>query len=223
MIDKASESPPTTPSPDETRRLLRRSERSASRVPPRSYYPLTRNTSHTQSMLPHVCSPRGSERSQVFLPILILFSSDIKTNPVPSFPCPTCSRPYNIRGGLNPMQCSQCSSWTHYNIRCSGLLQRHHIPPGWVCYRCYPLHNMAPQAAPHSPGSTSSQLPLMPAHHNRPAASHTLPLGPTPSFTPPIPSSSPTPLHSPRPSSSTTSQPSQPTTPIPTTPHPTQQ
>ena len=107
-----------------------------------------------------------------------LLSSDIKTNPVPSFPCPTCSRPYNKRGGLNPMQCSQCSSWTHYNIRCSGLLQRHHIPPGWVCYRCYPLHNMAPQAAPHSPGSTSSLLPLLPAHHNRPAASHTLPLGP---------------------------------------------
>ena len=47
--------------------------------------------------VPHIFSHRGSKQSPVFLPLLLLLSGDIETNP--SYPCSTCSRPYNKRGG----------------------------------------------------------------------------------------------------------------------------
>ena len=57
---------------------------------------------------------------------------------------------------------------TQYNIHCSGVPQRQHIPPGWVCYRCHPLHNMTPQITTHSLGSPGSPLPMLPEPHTQP-------------------------------------------------------
>ena len=92
------------------------------------------NTPHTIRASHHTFfSPRGSEQSPLILPLL---SGDIETITGPSYPCPTCSRPNKKRGGS--IQCHQCSSWTHYNIRCCGVPQRHHILPGWVCYKFHP-------------------------------------------------------------------------------------
>ncbi len=78
-----------------------------------------------------------------------------------------------------------------YAVR-SGVPQRHHIPSGWVCYRCHssPTY-MTTQITPHSLGSAGSPLPVLPAHHTRAAAILTIPLTLTPSSFPPIPSSSP--------------------------------
>ena len=88
----------------------------------------------------HAFLLRGSERSPAFLPLLLLLSGDIETNPGPTYPCPTCTRPYSRR--LGAIECTRCGSWTHYTLRCSGIPQRHHIPPHWLCRSCHPSHNI---------------------------------------------------------------------------------
>ena len=98
-----------------------------------------------------VFSVMGSERSPAFLPILLLLSGDIETNPGP-WPCPTCQRPYTRR--LGSILCRTCGDWTHRTQRCAGLRQGQEVPPWWVCSSCHPNHG---QAAQPPPKLTSSQ------------------------------------------------------------------
>ena len=155
---------------------------------------------------PTVFSLGGSERPPEFLPILLLLSGDIETNPGP-YPCPTCTRPYKRTLGAIP--CPGCGSWTHMVKRCSGFNQNHPIPHGWVCISCHPTHNISTQ------NTNSIQHP--PPPHSSTSPSHTLgvpPSGPPPPPIPTPPNSRPatplltlpnTPLTSPTPSSSSAS------------------
>ena len=105
--------------------------------------PPTHTTRHTHPTPPEhntVFSLKGSERSPAFLPLLLLLSGDIETNPGPKHPCPTCTRAVtNHTGGL---KCTRCRSWTHYTKKCSGVKQHSDKPPGWVCKPCDPTHNI---------------------------------------------------------------------------------
>ena len=110
------------------------------------------------------------------LPLLfLLHSGDIETNPGP-YKCPTCNRPWTRR--TRGIQCGGCDSWTHYNIRCSGVRQHAHIPQGWRCLRCHPSHNTA------LPPLSSPSTPPLPVPS---------PLSPTLPPAPPCPTSPPTP------------------------------
>ena len=82
-----------------------------------------------------VFSPRGECEPTYFPPLtlLLLLSGDIETNPGP-YMCPTCNLPWKRHHGA--IQCEGCSSWTHYNKRCSGVHQHRHIPQGWRCKTC---------------------------------------------------------------------------------------
>ena len=101
--------------------------------------------------------------------LLLLLSGDIETNPGP-YKCPTCNRPWTRR--TVGIQCGGCDSWTHYNIRCSGVRHHAHIPQGWRCIRCHPSHNMTlpPLSSPSTPpppvssplSPTPLPLPLLP-------------------------------------------------------------
>ena len=136
----------------------------------------------TTKFIYFVFSSRGSERTPAFLPLLLILSGDIETNPGP-YPCPTCSHPYNRRTGA--IQCPSCKSWTHYNKRCSGVQQRHNIPDGWLCLRCHPTHNMTqhPPISPPPLGTAGllSPPPLSPPPTPPPVVS------PPASFHPPSP------------------------------------
>ena len=90
--------------------------------------------------------------------LLLLLSGDIETNPGP-YMCPTCNRPWTRRTG--GIQCGGCDSWTHYNIRCSGVRQHGHIPQGWRCLICHPSHNttLPPLPSPSTPPPPVSSSP----------------------------------------------------------------
>ena len=114
--------------------------------------------------------------------LLLLLSGDIETNPGP-YMCPTCNRPWTRRTG--GIQCGGCDSWTHYNIRCSGVRQHGHIPQGWRCLICHPSHNttLPPLPSPSTnfcslaPGSVSHILLHCPSLQLHRASHHIHSLG----------------------------------------------
>ena len=107
--------------------------------------PSTHTTRHAHPTPPEhhtVFSLKGSERSPAFLPLLLLLSGDIETNPGPTHPYLTCTKPVTSRTG--GFQCTRCGSWTHLYKKCSGVKQHSSKPvrpPGWVCEHCDPTHN----------------------------------------------------------------------------------
>ena len=134
--------------------------------------------SHTSHSLhpraPTIFSAKESSGSPAllsFLALLLLLSGDIETNPGPSYPCPTCTRPYTRRTG--GIECSGCGSWTHYTKRCSGIIQNRPIPQGWVCFTCSPLHNLTQNTPSNNPSPntlqpTTQSPPLTPTHTTPP-------------------------------------------------------
>ena len=118
----------------------------------------THTTHHPQPLHPEhppVFSLRGSDGSPAFLPLLLLLSGDIETNPGPTYPCPTCAAPYSKR--LGGIECRQCKSWTHYVKRCSGIPQNHPIPPQQLCRACHPTHTTLPRhSSPNSPNPANT-------------------------------------------------------------------
>ena len=98
-------------------------------------YPYTSFTPHTPE---HVFSLKGSERSPAFLPLLLILSGDIETNPGPPpkntlYPCPTCAEPYSRRKGAIP--CPGCKSWTFYTKKCSWVKQNYSITSDFLDLR----------------------------------------------------------------------------------------
>ena len=127
---KADESPPTTPTPKATRRLLRRPNgvRQKCSLKPMVHSP---NTPYTPPEHPTTrFSPSGSEQSPALIPLLLLLSCDIQTNLNFSYPCSTCSRPYNKGGGS--LQCPILQQLDTLQYMLLSVPQKHHIPPGWV-------------------------------------------------------------------------------------------
>ena len=116
-----------------------------------------------------VFSVMGSERSPAFLPILLLLSGDIETNPGP-WPCPTCQRPYTRR--LGSILCRTCGDWTHRTQRCAGLRQGQEVPPWWVCSSCHPNHGQAAQPPPNSPPPRHGAAPAANAPLNHHQTGH---------------------------------------------------
>ena len=97
-----------------------------------------------------VFSTRGSVISPDYLPLLLILSGDIETNPGPTYPCATCGTTTQ-RSRQGSLRCPQCGVWTHYNKRCAGVKHRHTIPPGWLCLSCHPTHNITQQPPPATP------------------------------------------------------------------------
>ena len=128
--------------------------------------PKVRNTKYTTppELSTHVFSTRGSVISPDYLPLLLILSGDIETNPGPTYPCATCGTTTQ-RSRQGSLRCPQCGVWTHYNKRCSGVKHRHTIPPGWLCLSCHPTHNITqqpPPATPQQPTPTTPQQPTAP-------------------------------------------------------------
>ena len=80
---------------------------------------------------------------------LLILSSDIETNPGPTYPCPVCRRAYSLCRGT--MQCSSCRQWLCLSQHCSALTHHTQYTPGWVCNLCQDPISSTTTRAPSSP------------------------------------------------------------------------
>ena len=111
-----------------------------------------------------------SERSPPFLPILLILSCDIETNPGTTHTYPSCNCP--ITNHQHSLQCNnhKCALWSHFTIKCAGIKCNMGRPQWWVCIKCDPTHNTP----------TNNTTPPNLASHNPPPQT-TPPAFPTPS------------------------------------------
>ena len=145
-------------------RLPNRLRRSVKPAPPPPALNITTCTQHPQSSF----FTRGDKGSPAFLPLLLLLSGDIETNPGPVtkgpvIKCPACNGFKWKQGGVI---CHQCGSWYRTIPKCSGVPYRTKPPPQWKCSKCQPppiqpTTTTNPQP-PTSPGPSGTQTPAQP-------------------------------------------------------------
>ena len=137
---EAGESPPTTPTPEETRRPLRRPEGVRPECRLRNYGPLTdlAPPEHPATRFFTHKKVNDHRRSFAYIsyyPVTLKQSPALHTRVHPAL------APISKEGAQSNAPNAAVGHTTIY----AALMYHKDIPPGWVCYRCHPLHKMTPQ------------------------------------------------------------------------------